>query len=229
MKLMTAPGDEQVVKVEKVADVSRRRFFQLAGGITGAGLLLAACRKSPPNTKYLGSGDIALLNFLYILNQLEAQFYTQASTPGSQYYGMTHLELLCITDLRDQEIAHSEFLKSILGANAVPIIKVNFSAVTFADRTSVLTNAATIEDLVVSGLNSAANLFVNQTYALAFTKMVSVEARHSAYVRDSLTPNSFGANVINSNGLDQVSTPAAVLAAAEAYIETTFDSSKLPN
>jgi len=43
------PGNEQVEEVDKVYDVSRRRFFQLAGGIAGAGVLLAACRRTPPS------------------------------------------------------------------------------------------------------------------------------------------------------------------------------------
>ena len=87
-----------------------------------------------------------------------------------------------------------------------------------------------LEDLCVSGIISACTYFENQAYALEFAKMATVEARHSAYFRDSLTYNSFAdGTVIDSNGLDMVATsPRTVLATAENYIFTHFDSSKLP-
>jgi hypothetical protein len=229
MKITNTPGDKQVEEMDKVFDVSRRRFFQLAGGIAGAGVLLSACHpRTGPTNIYLGDGDTALLNFLYVLEQLEADFYTQAvATP---YYGLTHLESLCLTDVRDQEIAHKEFLQALLGKSAVRAILPNFTNVTFADRTSFLTHAATIEDIVVSGFTGAAGLFVNQSYPVAFSKMITVEARHSAYFRDILTHNSFSdASVADANGLGQAQTPSVVLANAQAYIQTNFDASKLPN
>src|SRR6202008_2083074 len=112
----------------------------------------------------------ALLNFLYILQQIEAAFYTQAvATP---YYGMSHLEAIALSDVRDQEIAHEQFLKTVLGKDAITTISPNFSSVTFADRTSVLTSAYTIEDIVISGLNGAAGLFTNTSLALTLSKMV---------------------------------------------------------
>ncbi len=227
MNIENTPVD-QVEEMDTVVDSSRRRFFQLAGGIAGAGLLLAACRRSGPTDTYIGERDTALLNFIYILQQLEAAFYIQAvATP---YYGLTTSESKLLTDVRDQEIAHREYLKALLGKEAIPNITVNFSSVTFADRTSVLTHAALFEDLVITGFNGAAPLFIDTKYVLAFSKMVVVEARHSAYFRDILTYNTFAdATVIGSNGLDKASSPSIVLETAANYIQTRFDSSKLPN
>jgi hypothetical protein len=227
MKILNTPG-RQVEEIDKGFSQSRRGFLKLAGGIAGAGVLLSACHTtSPPTNTYLGSGDTALLNFLYVLEQIEAAFYTQAvATP---YYGLTTLESLCLTDVRDQEIAHMEFLKTLLGKNAISPIKPNLGPVTFADRTSVLTNAAIIEDMVIAGLTGAAGLFSDNSYPQAFCKMVSVEARHSAYFRDILTANSFSdTTVTDINGLGQALSPAAVLASAGAYSHTLFDSSNLP-
>jgi len=204
-------------------------FFQLAGGLAGAGLLLSSCHtRTGPSDTYLGSGDVALLNYLYILEQLEAAFYTQAfATP---YYGMTTSELQLLQDVRDQEIAHREFLMTLLGKSAVPAISLNFSMVTFADRGSVLSYAATIEDMVISGFNGAAHLFTNTDMVLILGKMTCVEARHSAYFRDILTHNTFADNtVVDVNGLGQSGSPATVLALAKTFIHTNFDSSKLPN
>ena len=228
MKINNTPVSEQVEEMDKVYNVSRRSFFQLAGGVAGAGILLSACRKTGPSTTYIGAGDVGLLNYFYILEQLEAQFYTQAvATP---YYGMDASEEQLLKDVRDHEIAHAEFLKGLLAANAVPTIVTNFSAVTFADRTSVLSHAYAIEDLGISAYIGAAELFTDSTYAIELAKIASVEARHSAYFRDILSYNSFAdSTVISSNGLDQSLTPSAVLAQAETYIKTTFDASKLPN
>ncbi len=228
MRKVQTPVNEQVEQTEKPFDVSRRRFFQLAGGIAGAGVLFSACNpRSGPTNLYLGSGDTALLNFVYVLQQIEAAFYTQAV--ATQYYGITHNELIALTDVRDQEIAHKEFLQALLGNSALAAISPDFSAVTFADRSSVLTHAAAIEDIAVSGINGAAGYFSDTSYAVALSKMVSVEARHSAYFRDLEAFNSFSDNVIDADGLDQAQTPGAVLNAAGAYTHTRFDSSNLPN
>ena len=228
MKIMNSPEEEQM-EADKGYNVSRRRFFQLAGGIAGAGVLITACRpRSGPTNLYLGAGDTALLNFLYVLNQIEAAFYTQAA--ATPYYMADHKELLALSDLRDQEISHREFLKKILGDSAVAKINPDFSTVTFADRASTLTAGAKIEDIVISGLVGASGLFVNTDYALAFAKMVSVEARHSAYCRDMLTANTLtDITVTDVNGLAVSMTPSAVLAAAGTYSHTLFDSSRLPN
>jgi hypothetical protein len=240
MIIKNAPGLQRMEEMVKVKGVSRRSFLQIAGGITGAGLVLASCKpRTPGSDVYIGQGDVALLNFLYILQQLEAYYYTQAvATP---YYTLNQPESDCLTDLRDQEIAHCQFFKTLLGASAIPNIVINFSNVTFTDRTSLLTNAAILEDLVISGFNGAAALFKNTDYALTVSKMVSVEARHSAYCRDILDYNyttaAFNTStqfapasaVSTVNGVDMANSPSAVLAIAQNYIQTTFDSSKLPS
>lgn len=228
MNIENAPENQQMEEMDKVYDVSRRRFFQLAGGIAGAGLLLSSChRRSGPTDVYIGEGDIALLNFLYILEQVEAAFFIQAvSTP---YYSHTMSELQLLTDVRDQEIAHREFLKSLLAKAAIPAIITKFGPVTFADRESVLNHAYLLKDLVISGYNSAAALFTNTEYALAIGKMVTVEARHSAYFRNLFDHNSFAEASLDSNGLESAVSPIVVLNSASTYIETRFDTSKLPH
>jgi len=190
-------------------------------------VLLSACHPtSGPTDVYLGTGDQALLNFLYIIQQVEAAFYTQAvATP---YYNITHLEYLALQDVRDQEITHREFLKTLLAEKAVTKISPDLSAVTFADRSSTLKYAAIIEDIAVSGLCGSLHLFQNTAYAYTFSKMVSVEARQSAYFRDALAANSFGDTVIDAQGRDQAQSPSVVMSGLQAFIHTRFDSSNLP-
>jgi hypothetical protein len=54
-------------------------------------------------------------------------------------------------------------------------------------------------------------------------KIVSVEARHAATIRDMLRPNSTafsGSDVVGKNGLDVARSPGAVLKAAGPFIKT---------
>lgn len=207
---------------------SRRRFFQLAGGLAGAGLLIASCRRTPASDTYLGEGDLALLNYMYVLKQLTVAFYNQAiATP---YYDITASEVELQIELRDQEVAHREFLKTILGPNAVKNITPQMSAVTFADKTSFLTHAATLENLSASAYAGVIKVLTDQSYVQYFSKMASVDARHAGYVQDILNPNSFasGMNVLDSNAHNWVTSPSLGMAQLSNYIETRFDISKLP-
>jgi hypothetical protein len=60
-------------------------------------------------------------------------------------------------------------------------------------------------------------------------KIVSVEARHAAAVRDLISYGSFaGPDVVNAQGLDVVLTPPQVLAIADKYIVTKIIANNLP-
>jgi len=225
MKIVNTPGNEQVEEVDKIQDVSRRRFFQLAGGIAGAGILLAACRRTPPSNLYVGSGDVGLINYLNVIEQVQAGFYIQAVlTP---YYGLNPSESTCLTDTRDQAIAHRDYWNTIAGTNAIGTIVPDWTQVTFADQSSVLKNAIILADLAVSAYNGTAQLFQDTDYILTAAKIATVQARRSAYMRDLLNYNSFAATV-NSSGLDIIASPTSVMASLQPYMQSKFDVSKLP-
>ena len=60
-------------------------------------------------------------------------------------------------------------------------------------------------------------------------KIVSVEARHAAYIRDLLSNGSFADNtVVNAMGLDTSRKPRAVLEIASTYILTKLNANTLP-
>ncbi len=212
--------------------VSRRRFFGLTGGLVAAGMLLDACSKDDGgNTNNdginLGSGDVGILNYAYALEQLEAAFYTQvALTP---YSGITTAEKALLTDIRDHEIAHREFFKKALADNAITNLDVNFSAIDFSSRESVLTTAKAFEDLGVAAYNGAGKLIVTPDYLVLAGKIVSVEARHAAYIRDLLSNGSFAnSDVVDANGLDKSLDPKEVLSIASAYLKSKINANNLP-
>lgn len=218
--------------------VDRRLFLRYAGlTLTASAVLLEACSKNetvvavPTTTSVdLGSGDVGILNYAYALEQLEAAFYTQViATP---YAGISDAERDLLTEIRDHEIIHREFFKAALGANAIAGLQVNFAAINFNDRASVLGAAKTFEDLGVAAYNGAGKLIKDVNYLLLAGKIVSVEARHAAAIRSLLSPKtaSFAGDdvVTPSNGLDGAMTPAMVLPMAQAYVKTTITANNLP-
>lgn len=222
----------------KPTPASRRVFLRYAGATAlSATVLLEACKNNDTTTPTpmagtvdLGSGDVGILNYAYALEQLEAAFYTQVvATPFS---GMTAEEKAILTDLRDHEIVHREFLKTALGTGAIPALTVNFSSINFSDRASVLGTAKAFEDLGVSAYNGAGKLIKDVNYLLVAGKIVSVEARHAAAIRDLLSPKSAsfaGDDVVDPvSGLDGAMLPAAVLPIAQKYVVNVITAGSLP-
>ncbi len=213
--------------------LSRRKFF----GIMGAGIAVmvaaASCKKQDSGTVTnntgvdLGSGDTGILNYAYALEQLEAAFYTQViATP---YTGISVMEKSYLTDIMYHEVAHREFFKAALSTKAIQGLEVNFSAIDFTSRDSVLGTAKAFEDLGVSAYNGAGHLITNPDYLTLAGKIVSVEARHAAWIRDIITPGSFaGTDVVDMNGLDVQRKPDDVLTIAGAFLKTKINASNLP-
>ncbi|MEO8853197.1 MAG: ferritin-like domain-containing protein [Ginsengibacter sp.] len=216
--------------------VSRRNFFGIMGAGTAIMVAGASCHKviygnhGKGNGNHginLGSGDIGILNYAYALEQLEAAFYTKIIS--SPYKNISWMEKAYLTDIRDHEIAHREFFKAALSSMAIPALEVNFSSIDFSDRTSVLGTAKAFEDLGVSAYNGAGQLITNPDYLTIAGKIVSVEARHAAWIRDMIMMNSFAdSTVLDMNGLDVERKPNDVLAIAGTYLKSKLDASNLP-
>lgn len=217
------------------SQTSRRKFLKTAGGVSLLSAFVigtaGSCKKAEDfgtANVSLGSGDIGILNYAYALEQLEAAFYTRVvATP---YANMPAAEASFFADIRDHEIAHREFFKQALGSNAIAALSVNFSTIDFGSRTSVLATAKAFEDLGVTAYNGAGQLITDVNYLGLAGKIVSVEARHAALIRDLITPGSFADNTaLDANGMDMARTPAQVMAIAGAYINTKIDISGLPS
>lgn len=215
------------------AKLQRRSFLQYAGaGVAGVALIAAGCKKdkSTPGLDSgvdLGTGDIGILNYAYALEQLEGAFYD--AVVKSPYASISAAELSLLTDIRDHELAHREFFKKALGTSAIVGLEVNFSSINFADRTSVLTTAKAFEDLGVSAYNGAGKLLKTAKYLEVAGKIVSVEARHAALIRDLISNGTFAdLTAVDANGLDGARTPIQVLTIAKTYIKTAVNASNLP-
>lgn len=239
MQTKVPQGEGELQFLDRLARTTGRRTFLQWAGVT-VGVVALGCSDdngpgpTPGGDVNLGTGDTGVLNYAYALEQLEAAFYTQVV--ASFYTGASVDEQSILTDIRDHEVIHRDFFKAALGSAAIADLTVDFTSINFADRASVLGAAKTFEDLGVAAYNGAGQLLTDAANLLVAGKIVSVEARHAAAIRDLLVPKSSangsfaGDDVVDAtSGLEYPErTPAAVLAAADTYVVTTINSSGLP-
>lgn len=218
--------------MDNTTRLSRRHLLRWAGAtgaVAVAGSLLPNFGMSSALAAELGDGDIGVLNYAYALEQLEAAFYTQVlETP---FGNMQVNDQRILKQIRDHEIAHRDFLKKALGRKAIPALEVDFSAVDFSSRSSVLKTADTFENLGVAAYNGAGQLISNPDYLVAAGSIVSVEARHAAAIADLLRPFSAeaaGRGNVDHKGLDGALLPSKVLKSAAPFIKTPVTAATLP-
>jgi len=221
---------------------TRRQFLRMLG-VGGSIVLLpsvfAACDDDdtdpvrPPPPPPSGavtlnlSNDFGILNYAYALEQLEAAFYTAVlAAPVFSTLNATEQEVF--RDLQRHEVIHREFFKNALGSNAIGTLTPTASAVTaaLANRNTLLLTSEIFEDLGVSAYNGAGKYLTSAANLLSAGKIVSVEARHAAVIRDlrdGTNGTKFGnSEVVNAQGLDVKLEFEAVLAAANPFIDNTI-------
>lgn len=207
---------------------SRREFLRLAAvgtavlampaGLAGCHVLGAAGR---PKLDF--GDDFGVLNYAYALESVEAAFYERvvASPPSDLKAG----ELDVLKDIRDHEVQHRRFFKRALQILRVHVPEITFPGVDFSTRSGVLQQAKAFEDLGVAGYNGAGERIQLAEFLTIAGKIVSVEARHAAAIRDLLNPNSrdfAGDDVVDAQGMDRALDPGEVLAQAQRYFKTPF-------
>ncbi|GAB3228808.1 hypothetical protein GCM10027346_13740 [Hymenobacter seoulensis] len=216
--------------------IKRRSFFMYAGATAGAtALLLSGCDDDDddngmPGMVDVGSGDTGVLNYAYALEQLEAAFYTTLRT-GTYYTGLaaSSAEKSALDDLYYHEVIHRELFKTALSTSAIKALDPDFSAIDFNVRTAaagsaklgVLDAARAFEDLGVAAYNGAGKYITSSDYLTLAGKIVSVEARHAALIRDLIANGSFvGSDVIDTtNALEKSKEPSVVVATANTFLK----------
>lgn len=159
-------------------------------------------------------GDIAVLQFAYALEQLEADFYTRAVNAfGSS--NLTAAEKAVLQDIKYHEVIHRELFKAALGATNGFTIATTYPSLNFNDRVSVLNSARTFEDLGVAAYNGAAQYITAADTLLLAGKIVSVEARHASAIRDLINPRSAD---FAPTAFDDAFRPSKVATSAQGFI-----------
>ncbi|WP_310392400.1 ferritin-like domain-containing protein [Hymenobacter sp.] len=246
-KLQPRGSDETTFAQPLYTPIKRRSFFMYAGATAGASaLVLAGCSDDEDDNKpalpagnsmtsngaiSLGSGDVGVLNYAYALEQLEADFYSKVAALPMGI--LTGVEYTYFQQVSKHEAIHRDFFKAAITRDAGtqllrPLTPV-YPAGTFDTRDKILATAKTFEDLGVAAYNGAGKLLKTPAYLVIAGQIVSVEARHAAYIRDLVLPGSFAADdVVNvSLGLDMAMAPTAVIEAAKGFITEKLDASSV--
>ena len=142
-----------------------------AGGVVIAALPdLAGSEPSPKQ-------DAAILNFALLLEHVQAGFYADALKRGS-LQGELHDYARTVGA---HERAHAKFLRTALGDKARKAPELDFGDDTTSPK-RFTDSALKLEDLAVAAYNAAAPSLTKPALAAA-AKIVSVEARHAAWIR----------------------------------------------
>jgi hypothetical protein len=208
-----------------------------AGATAGAtALVLAGCAKdtetpTPSVNVSLGTGDASVLNYAYVLEQLEAAFYAKVVAAGATT-GLFTTELAYFARVAKHEAIHRDFLQAAItrdfAGTLLPTLTFNFDSINFGKRAKdpadtkpgILDAAKAFEDLGVAAYNGVAKLLKGAAYVAIAGQIVSVEARHAALVRDLLLPGSFAASdQVDAAGFDKQLKPADVIAEVNKYLD----------
>lgn len=170
--------------------------------------------------------DVGIFRLLHLQEQVESNFYI-AVVNSDTYDDFSSPERELFRDLRDVEIIHREFVRTALGAQALPDIRGSFDRNTLeailSSRTRIVQTAKMLEHAGLAGLNGTGKYLQDVRNLLVAGKLASVEARHAAALRDILPPTGVSANtafagddIIDANGRDVKLEAAGVLQRAAA-------------
>jgi rubrerythrin len=146
------------------------------GGATAGGMLLGG--PFPAGSRLASSGATSALNEILRLERIQAAFYAEARSAGALQGELATLA----TTLADQERQHVAELRSILGADADPPPRLRFGRAT-RDPKAFSSAARDLEDLAARSYNVQAPALSGRALR-AVLRIVSVEARHAAWIRD---------------------------------------------
>ncbi len=185
------------------------------GGVTGpGGGAGGGAGTGQTVTIDFGKGDVAILQFAYALEQLEADFYTRVAA-GFSSSGLSSAEQAEFVDIKNHEVIHREALKTVLGPSNGFTLKPVYTGVNFSNRTSILQTAKAFEDLGVAAYNGAAQYISSVDNLLVAGKIVSVEGRHAAAISDMIAPKT---GAFAPTPFDNAFSPAKVAAMAQPFI-----------
>ncbi|KAL1867882.1 hypothetical protein Daus18300_006157 [Diaporthe australafricana] len=137
-------------------------------------------------------GDVTILNYALTLEYLERKFYQEGlknyTEKDFRNCGFTKEFYQNLKDIYFDEQTHVTFLAGALGNSS---IKEPTFAFPSKDAKSFVQLASVLEGVGVSAYLGAAAAIANKAYLTAAGSILTVESRHSAYVRASLGEKPF--------------------------------------
>ncbi|CAN5674120.1 hypothetical protein BH24ACT26_BH24ACT26_13330 [soil metagenome] len=183
----TEPAPEQTSRSSRGSRIARSEFLKKAavtGGVLGLGGALIGglpdfSAAAPPSAAM----DVRILNFFLRLEYLQAAFYAEASSSGA----LTGEPAEFAQTVGEHELAHVAFLEELLGDDAEDEPSFDFGDATSSDD-AFTRSALTLEETTSAAyIGQGANLTSDRMLAAA--RIVSVEARHAAWIRDIFGQN----------------------------------------
>jgi Ferritin-like domain len=168
------PGQFVVPERSRRSDFLRRTAF--VGGAALAGAAVAGAPRLT-NAAQLSQPDLRALNLLLLVEYTEQAFYAEALRRKK----LSGKALEYARAVAEQEKEHLKLIKGVLGGRAEAKPEFDFGDKT-GSRDAFAAAAGDLEDLAVAAYNGQGTNVTTEILAAA-GKIVSVEARHAAWIR----------------------------------------------
>ncbi|KAF2682995.1 hypothetical protein K458DRAFT_478449 [Lentithecium fluviatile CBS 122367] len=180
---------------------------------SAAALAALAFGAPTKRTHKKGPTDAEILNYALTLEHLEDTFYRQGLTnftladfTAAGYDNETYTRIQTVSG---DETTHVKFLTDALkAANATPVAECTY-AFGITDVKSFLATASVLEGVGVSAYLGTAAAIMEKTYLTAAASILTVESRHSAYIRNKIGQEPFPQPFDNPLSINSVYTLAA--------------------
>jgi hypothetical protein len=214
------------ISAERGRLMSRRGMLVVGGKLAAGGMVAAALvgsgriglgkamAQETEDDEMVFMDDVAVLNYALTLEHLEYAFYRDGLGNfafGSDAFGNSIDEYLAA--VRDHEGAHVELLTSVIAdLGGEPVMEAKYDFGYGSDPMMFLMTAAALENTGVSAYDGAGQFLESPELLTAAGGIVSVEARHAAYLNLITGVSPFPA------GFEQAKSPAEILEIAGPFI-----------
>src|ERR671917_52963 len=180
-------GVESRVPIGMDREVSRQNFLKKAAwtgaafsamGIGGFGIAVSRAEaQAQAYESYQGLGDAAILQFAYLLEQLEGVFYDEGVNAG--LFKGAFLDQVAV--IRDHEFAHADAIATTLGqlgADVPAVPEFTYPDGVFTDVVAFLELAATFEPVGIGAYQGAAPALESKDILAAAISIHNAECQH---------------------------------------------------
>src|ERR1700736_569302 len=149
----------------------------VVGGVVVAGAIVIGVLPELSLSAPSSQQDAEILNFALVFEELQAAFYADANAKNALPGELATFARV----VGSQELAHAAYVRNALGGAARKAPRFNFKGVT-SNPGRFAQTARDLEDLGVAAYNGQAPSLTRGALA-AVAPIVSVEARHAAWIR----------------------------------------------
>jgi hypothetical protein len=149
----------------------------MVGGVVVAGVIVIGGIPDISLSAPSAQQDAEILNFALIFEELQSAFYAEAISKNALHGELAQYARV----VGSQEIAHAAYIRQHLGGSAKKAPSFSFKGVT-DNPGRFASTARELEDLGVAAYNGAAT-GLTRAGLTAAAPIVSVEARHAAWIR----------------------------------------------